>query len=333
MKSALFKRQPRDKTCHPFLSIIVLIASLLTLPALNACKTLAIDTTSSPSPIGQIWDTQAQRVVSQETLLQRAAEARYVLLGEVHDNEEHHRIQASILKALIAKNVGPTLAMEQFDIEHQAAIDNSLKAADVNANAVAEAGRFDRNGWDWPFYEPIIVAALEGKAPIAAINLSRSASRKFMNEGIQALGNARIAELALNAVWNETRNETLRREIIDGHCGSVPDGLLPKLLAAQRARDATMADIMITRGTANAVVATLGLGHARKDIGAPIYLAKRMPAASVLSLGLIEVDPNNDQVLDTSLKDLALRFDYVWFTSMAARKDPCKEFSLPTPRS
>jgi len=132
----------------------------------------------------------------------------------------------------------------------------------------------------------------------------------------------------LNITWNEARNEALSREIIDGHCGNVPEGLLPKLIAAQRARDATMADAMINHAN-SAVVAILGNGHARKDIGAPIYLAARMPTSSIVSIGLTEVDSNNDSIKNYLQSDVAQRYDYIWFTSSTSREDPCKGLRLP----
>src|SRR5215218_1095760 len=74
----------------------------------------------APALEGRIWDVRARAFVSAQDVYARAARATYVILGETHDNPEHHRLQRQALEAL----PGPrALAMEQFDSEHQAAID------------------------------------------------------------------------------------------------------------------------------------------------------------------------------------------------------------------
>src|SRR5438105_2846014 len=104
-------------------NFILIFLLTLFLAACHILDSKERDTTSLHNHplIGQIWDMRAERVITQHTLLQQAAEARYVLLGETHDSEEQHHIQAEVLAALVEKGMRPALAMEQFDTEHQAA--------------------------------------------------------------------------------------------------------------------------------------------------------------------------------------------------------------------
>src|SRR5204862_100124 len=95
-----------------------------------------------------IWSSTARRA----SALSSAARATHVILCETHDNPEHHRLQRLALESL----PGPrTLAMEQFDSEHQAAID-AAREKKADAEGVADAGRFDRKGWNWPLYRPLV---------------------------------------------------------------------------------------------------------------------------------------------------------------------------------
>jgi len=48
-----------------------------------------------------------------------------VLLGEVHDNAEQHRLRLAALQHAFASGWRPALAMEQFDREHQGDIDRA----------------------------------------------------------------------------------------------------------------------------------------------------------------------------------------------------------------
>src|SRR5438067_4951546 len=101
--------------------------------------------------VGRTWDARAGAFVSADDALMRVAGARHVILGETHDNPEHHRLQRRALDALGGAR---TLAMEQFDTEHQAAID-AARAKGGDAEAIADAGHFDRKGWNWPLYRPL----------------------------------------------------------------------------------------------------------------------------------------------------------------------------------
>src|SRR5881628_2241103 len=51
--------------------------------------------------VGRIWDVKAGAFLSEETLLSRLAGSRFVILGERHDNPDHHALQAKLVRALI----------------------------------------------------------------------------------------------------------------------------------------------------------------------------------------------------------------------------------------
>ena len=61
--------------------------------------------------VGRNWDTRAQAFVTRDALIQRAAGARLVLLGEIHDNADHHRLQAEVLAALLKAGRTPVRYM------------------------------------------------------------------------------------------------------------------------------------------------------------------------------------------------------------------------------
>ena len=229
----------------------------------------------------------------------RAARATHVILGEAHDNPEHHRLQRLALERLPGPRV---LAMEQFDNEYQAAID----AAPANAEAIADAGHFDRKGWNWPLYRPLVEFAVEHRWPIIAANLSRTDARAIVREP-EASGLPPAPALT----------KELERDIAESHCGERPPRkLLAGMAEAQRARDARMA----SRLRAPSVLIT-GTGHARRDRGVPLYL----PGADIVSIGFTEIDADKKSPRDylTGLFTPA-SFDYLWFTARAKREDPCQ---------
>lgn len=309
----------------------VSIAAVATLPLAFACTMpVGLERQDAAHPLqGKIWDVARSRMVPKEALLQDLASARIILLGEVHDNPEHHRLQADVLRAVLAQGRRPALAMEQFDREFQPAIDAAAAKPGVSADALASAGGFNRDGWPWTMYEPLLAIAIDARLPVVALNLPRERTREVARRGFDALGVAAASVLALDATWNPARQAIMDREIADGHCGKLPQSALPRMINVQRARDAVMADALLGRA-ADGVIVIAGTGHVRNDVGVPVYLASRAPAQRVVSIGFIEVEPGEDAVNDYVRPTAsALPYDYAWFTSAAKRDDPCAGLVMP----
>jgi uncharacterized iron-regulated protein len=287
-------------------------------------------------------------------LLKRARSARYVLLGEVHDNALHHQLRAALLRLLLSDGVPTTVVFEQIDREHSAALQGAaeralaeaaLHGSAVDVESVIDAGQFSRKGWGWPLHRPLFVAALGAGATLAGGNLSRAEASAVMRGGVDAApadvrglldsAGSRPADTG----WTSQQQAVLLHEVDVGHCGALPAPMLAPMALAQRARDAALALAMVQamqRSPAGArVVLIAGNGHLRRDIGVPHYLrvlAARdaepgATAPRVVGIAFMErsEDGTPDQVDGTQ--------DEVWFTPRAARADPCASFKPPEPRS
>jgi uncharacterized iron-regulated protein len=291
----------------------------------TACTLLGSGLIHLDHPLaGHVWDVREKRFVEPGQVVERAREARFVLLGETHDNAEHHRIQAMLFYDKLSAGLRPALVMEQFDTEFQAAIDAARSRPGATAESVADAGRFNRAGWDWTFYEPLVRSALEAGVPIVAANLSRAEARRVGTSGFAALGEERAERLDPNAVWSEERQKTMVAEIVAGHCGQAPEHVVPAIASAQRARDAVMADSLAQHAQGGAV-GIIGRGHARRDLGVPLYLARMVPDADVLVLAMVEVVPGKHRPEEYLPPGEGVPpFDFLWFTPRADRPDPCE---------
>lgn len=277
---------------------------------------------------GKVWDVSARRFIAHEVLLERAASSRFVLLGEIHDNAEHHRIQASLLQELLRKGRRPAMVMEQFDLERADRIDEIRRGTGNVEQKLQELRELMREGWGWSHYEPLVRLALNHDLPLAPANMARDTLRKVAREGMSALGEGKDQRLATESVWSAPRQTQLARDVRDGHCGKLPEHVAEMIAKAQRIRDAVMADAILNFIEPGAV-AIIGNGHARADMGVPLYLRARAPESSVLSLGLMQVQGSTDPV-SYAEGTLGKRFDYVWFTEPARRAvDPCH--SIPSP--
>jgi len=293
--------------------------SAVALRAVLACAALVLSGCAQPllhadHPLaGRVWDSGASTFVTAEAAWERAAGARHVLIGEIHDNPEHHRLQRVALEAIASLGPRRTLAMEQFDSEHQPALD-AARASGEDVERVADAGRFDREGWGWHLYRPLVAFAVERDWPLAAANLSRRELREFVADP------SRLATLPPLAP--ELR-QVLEQEMVDGHCGHRPDAKsLATWVDGQRARDARMAEVLERAGGPTVLLA--GNSHVRRGRGVPQFLASRDEA---ILIGIVEVReaelaPQAYAQASTAHES----YDYVFFTGRAPREDPCVRF-------
>jgi uncharacterized iron-regulated protein len=239
----------------------------------------------------------------------RVRDARYVLLGEVHDNPEHHRARAELLRGLLSDGRPTRVLFEQMPLGTDAAI----AAAPRNAESVADAGRLDRRAWQWPLHRPLVEAALSGRSTVAGANLERDVARAVMRDGANVLPGDVQALLALP--WTPQQQALLERTIDDGHCGMLPRERWPAMALAQRARDAAMARAMLDAPAGERVVLIAGNGHVRSDIGVPHYLrAAGVPDRGIAAVAYLEEGDDTQPG----------RFDLVRRTPRAERADPCQ---------
>ncbi len=301
--------------------------------------------------VGKIWSSREQRWVSERELNEVLAEKQYILLGETHDNPDHHRLQLKLLKAVSGPSRHPLVAMEQFDIENQALIDAAMKTPAPNADAVADAGKLNRKGWQWEQYRPIVEFVISQQLSLRAANLSRTDTRRIFADGLKA-SPTKFDDNFFARTWNEARAAALKRELIDGHCGQLPDAMTPGMANVQRARDAAMASSMLTEAVgqgaiaagadananANANVAKsvliAGRGHVRRDRAVPLYLQSILKQTAskseiaVVAFMEVETGKFSPQDYIDVIANESAPFDYVWFTPRTARKDPCEGLSF-----
>lgn len=275
--------------------------------------------------VGRIWDMRANRAVDEPALIERLKSAEAVLLGETHDNPEHHRLQQKLLNARLATGEKPALVMEQFDTERQPAIDRARQAGE-DADALARSAEIAK-GWDWAAYRPLVARALQDGLPVIAANFSRERMRAVIREGFATFDAAELARLQVEAAWSAGRDQYLAGVIEASHCGQIDARMKEGLVRGQRLRDAVMADAMLP-ALDRGVVAILGRGHIRRDVGAPRYLEIRRPGTRTLAIAFVEVSPEKatPEAYESERAEGVAPYDFLWFTARADRPDPCANF-------
>ncbi len=268
---------------------------------------------------GRIWHPVEKKFVALSDLQRRATESELVLLGETHDNPEHHRLQLEMLSASLDSGRRPTLLMEQFDADQQSAIDEALGAGRDPAVLM--------RGWDVAQYRNLILKALAARLPLRATNLPREKLRPVVREGFASMAADEVDRLQLLSTWDDAREKFMASVIEGSHCGKVGPQLRDGLVRAQRLRDATLADSALRHLDGGAIF-ILGRGHARRDVGVPRYIEAQRPATRMLSIALVEVSEgmNAPESYETDGIGRAPAYDMIWFTARARRPDPCQAF-------
>lgn len=265
--------------------------------------------------------------MSEPRLVAELADARYRLLGEVHDNPAHHAIRAHLVSAIAATGARPAVVFEQFDRDHDDAL-TAAQAAGSDAERLAEAGRLDREGWRWPLHKPIVEAALAAQLPVRGGNLTRAELRADPAAAVAKDASAAWHARLRAARWTGEQERDLRGDIVESHCGRLSEALVPRLVLAQRERDAAMAQALVDDATTRGAILIAGNGHVRADRGVPVYLhAAGLSDADArsVSVGLVEVSAADEHARDFPRQIIAEHpgFDYLWFTGSVAREDPC----------
>jgi uncharacterized iron-regulated protein len=300
---------------------------------LTACSAVRpVEHPQSRSPAGptalagRIYRVRDDSFIDESTLVDALANARFVLLGEVHDSADAHRAQLRLVDALLAHGRTPALVFEMIDADRQPAIDAARTAGVRDPDALAVAVSFDREGWPWHFYRPLFAVALAHDLPIVAGNAPRGETRGLVMRGLASMDPARAHTLGIDEPLPEAAQETLRAEMRESHCNMLPESMLDGMALAQRARDGALAERMVASNRDAVLIA--GAGHARTDRGVPVRLHALAPDSSVASVGFVEVDREHDDPRAYASRFHAERlpFDFVWFVPDVARGDPCEQF-------
>ena len=282
--------------------------------------------------VGTIWSTKEARAVTPRELAADLAKAKLVLLGEKHDNSDHHVLQARLVRELTAAGRRPAVAFEMIDADEQSVVTASLLEHPKDADAIAAAVRWDRKGWPpWPEYAPIAQAALAFDLPILGANLPLAQVRAIAHGGIGAVDRETAARLGIDRELPEASAASLREELQAAHCGHLPDAAVDRMALAQRARDAEMAQRILLTAQGDGAVLIAGAGHVRNDRGVPSEVARLDASVRVVSVAFSEVEKAKTQPPEYASRwyASAVPFDYVWFTPRSSDADPCDAFRRP----
>ncbi|WP_238365920.1 ChaN family lipoprotein [Mesobacterium pallidum] len=249
-------------------------------------------------------------LAARAVLAQAAPQAAIYFLGETHDNPTHHATQATTVTAL-----APRALVFEMLTEAQAAEVTAENR--VDAHLLETALGWADGGWpDFAMYYPIFEAAPE--AAIHGAGLPRGAARKALEQGVADYFGDAAPVYGLTVPLDEEEQAAREAMQAEAHCNALPPEMLPAMVELQRLRDAMLAReaLRALDATGGPVVVITGNGHARRDWGAPIYVAAARPDVPIFSLGQGEAGATPGGA-----------FDQVTDAPAVQRDDPCAAFN------
>ena len=260
--------------------------------------------------LGVIKDLNNGQVLTPQQLVLRLANATRVLVGEQHDNPDHHALQLWLLQALGDQRPQGSLLLEMLTPDQQGRVDSvqhDLRRGQSPADLPAALGW--QKGWDWTLYGPVMRLALMQPYPVLSANLAPVE--------VGAIYHQRPVLSGTHSTTDFVRS-TLLAQVRESHCGMLPEDALPAMLAVQQQRDRRMAQRVMDSPAPALLFA--GSYHVRKDLGIPLHMADlgsdEHPVVLLLAQVGSEVQPASA--------------DYVWFTAALPDQDYCAQMRPPS---
>ena len=271
---------------------------MLALLLLSACQHVS----TAPPVVGEIRDLRSGQTLTAEELIERLKTPSRLIVGEQHDNRDHHELQLWLLQSLGQRRPQGSLLLEMLTPDQQPRVDDVRHASTPPADLPGALTW--QSGWDWNLYGPIVRFALTQPYPLLAANLDTPEVRAvYANPPTLSGSRSNAASV----------KDELLKQVSDSHCGLLPTSQMPAMLAVQQQRDRRMAERLLAAPTPSLLFA--GAYHARKDVGVPIHVLDlgepRAPAVLMLAEQGSEVTP--------------AMADYVWYTPATPPQDYCAQ--------
>jgi len=222
------------------------------------------------------WREEPVAVAIQElkTLTQAiegVADRKIVYVGEYHDKNSHHAVQLEVIKNLHRKNPKLAVGMEMFQRPYQGVIDDYINGRIEEREFLKKSEYFERWGFDYNLYKPIIDFARAAKIPVVALNIRREIVDKVGKEGLDSLSSDEKKEIPAQLDFSDAAYREKLEKIFKEHKGN-SERKFEFFFQAQVLWDETMAmsiDQYLKKEPESRMVVLAGQGHLAYGSGIP----------------------------------------------------------------
>jgi len=266
---------------------------------------------------GTILHVRTGRTLSEEDLIDLAADARVVYVSEAHDNPAAHRIQARLLRGLAERFPGSVvLGMEMFPYTAQ----DALGAFNRGEMSDREFRHLWSKHWniDIEYYKPLLDVVRELSIPIVGLNVPNEVIKKISREGVSALSDDERSKLPENGPADPYQR-TFLEAIFSGH--NMGSGMIDRFVTIQNLWEESMAaraaDYLTgAEGAGKRMVIVAGGHHIDYGFGIPRRLFRRLPVSYLTIMPrLVNLEAvDKERLMDVETPDLPLLpADIYWF--------------------
>jgi uncharacterized iron-regulated protein len=260
------------------------IACLLAWPLAVASPVMAAGAACPKPAAWTSLEGERPQPIAGGALLAAMAQRDVVLLGERHDDEDHHRWQLQTLAALHATRPNMTIGFEMFPRSAQAVLDRWV-AGELSVREFLEKSRWDEV-WNMPaeLYLPLFQFARINRIPMLALNIDRKLTEAIAEKGWdgvppaerEGVGRPAAAPAAYRDFLFEIWQDHPSRHDSKAASPKRDDPDFLRFVDAQLAWDRAMAEALARplagTGERPLLVGVMGSGHIRHGHGVPHQL-------------------------------------------------------------
>lgn len=250
-----------------------------------------------------------------ERLARRLANADVVVVGEYHGHHASHLLQAQLQSALLQQQPLQVLSMEQFETDHQTALNQYLAGGSGESEMIEDTGAWDNYRAS---YRPLVEFARSHQLPVIAANAPGAIVRCVGREGPQIIDELPQAQRQTIAQQPFMDTPAYRQRFDDAisanHGGNdTVKQRLDNSYKAQLLRDNTMAERILQARQhypGHQILHINGTFHSEQHQGTVALLHKRAPELSIAVISPV-IWPENEAM--PKLSEHRHKGDFLYF--------------------
>ncbi|MDW8106498.1 MAG: ChaN family lipoprotein [Armatimonadota bacterium] len=261
----------------------------------------------------EILHTHTRRAVSLQQLIRLLEPATFILIGELHDNPQHHQFQAQVIEALVQAGRSVIVGMEMFDRTKQPVLNLWTLNRLSEEEFIQQSEWKSQWGFDFALYRPIFEVVYRHRLRLVALNVPRALVRQTARAGWHSIPEAERMGIPDPDLSVEEHRKLFYALLGNHHPAG--DASNDNFYAAQVVWDTGMADSALrylertVPSPRLAFVILAGNGHVMYDLGISLRLRKRT------NLAISTIVPLPPSVQPMQVR--AALADFVWLPPAA----------------